>query len=476
MQHGFSVARLGTNTVALRVTDHVMQTHVDSCRVVLTMGQPPVAEIGPDRTVETGWPLDFDGTGSSDDVRVSRYVWNFGDGTTGTGPRPRHIYRSASPTNYTAVLTVYDAVEQASAPRTAQVSVVTGTLPRAETGGPYTAGAGGPPAYFDGSASSDDLDPAVVQGVAKYVWDIDTTVDSDGDGIPDNDVDLIGRRAFHTYADPGTYLCKLTVTDAAGQSHSDTTTVQVMTNLAPHVICVPLHGNPDVPHLVYAGKAVTLKGIARDAGALTYQWDFGDGTTSAVAAVTDQYVIQATHTYIGPPNRSFTARLTVWDAQGLSGSDEYRLVMRPDTASTRAEVAVDEALWWLHKNQNREAGYWNNPTDNRSDYRPAAAAGAVQALLTNGHRPEGDPTEDPYVETVNRGFDYLFSTLQTRAMTSQPYGDPDTNGNGIGLEVYANRGYQQGMVIDAIASTQHMLGMARTGGLPELKVPSTSTS
>ena len=137
--------------------------------------------------------------------------------------------------------------------------------------------------------------------------------------------------------------------------------------------------------------------------------------------------------------------------------------MRPDSASTRAEVAVDEALWWLHKNQNREAGYWNNPTDNRSDYRPAAAAGAVQALLTNGHRPEGDPTEDPYVETVNRGFDYLFSTLQTRAMTPQPYGNPDTNGNGLGLEVYANRGYQQGMIIDVISSTQHMLGMARTG-------------
>jgi len=99
VQHGFSVSRLGTNTIALRVTDHVMQTHIDSCQVVLTMGQPPVAETGPDRTVETGWPLDFDGTGSSDDVGVSRYVWDFGDGTTGAGPRPRHIYRSASPTN-----------------------------------------------------------------------------------------------------------------------------------------------------------------------------------------------------------------------------------------------------------------------------------------------------------------------------------------------------------------------------------------
>ncbi len=148
-----------------------------------------------------------------------------------------------------------------------------------------------------------------------------------------------------------------------------------MTNLAPHVICVPLHGNPDVPHLVYAGKAVTLKGIARDAGALTYQWDFGDGTTSAVAAVTDQYVIQATHTYIGPPNRSFTARLTVGDAQGLSGSDEYRLVMRPDTASTRAEVAVDEALWGCTRIKTARPDIGTiRPTTGRTTVRPRRRA------------------------------------------------------------------------------------------------------
>ncbi|MDD5705829.1 MAG: PKD domain-containing protein [Kiritimatiellae bacterium] len=464
VQHGFAASRLGTNTVALRVTDHVLQQHVDTCLVILTAGAAPVANAGADQTVETGWPLTFDGTGSFDDTGVSRYAWDFGDGATGTGPRPRHIYRSAAPTNYTVVLLVYDAAEQVSAPSTALVSVVTSTTPLAEAGGPYSAGANGPPAYFDGSASSDDIVTNVVQGVAKYLWDIDTATDSDGDGTADNDVDLVGRRPFHVYTNAGEFICKLTVVDAAGQSNADLTTVSVATNLAPHVICVPLHGNPDSPHLVYTGKVVTLKGIVRDAGALTYSWDYGDGVTSAVAAVTDKYAIQATHAYSGPVDRPYIARLTVWDANGLSGSDEYRLIVRPDSQATRADIAADEGLWWLHKNQNRENGYWNNPTEGNTGYRPSAAAGAVQALLTNGHRPEGDPTEDPYVETVNRGFDYLFSILQTRAMSAQPAGDPDTNGNGIGLEVNTtHRGYQQGMTIDTIASTQDMLGMARTG-------------
>ncbi len=464
VQHGFAVSRLGTNTVAVRVTDHVLQQHVDTCRVILSAGEPPVADAGPDLTVETGWPLVFDGTRSHDDMGVSRYEWNFGDGVAGTGPRPRHIYRSSAPTNYTVVLTVYDTTEQVSAPSTTLVSVVTSTVPKAEAGGPYSAGVNGPPAYFDASASSDALDTNVVQGVAKYLWDIDTATDSDGDGTTDNDVDLIGRRAFNVYTNFGTFTCKLTVVDAAGQSDWDLTTVNVASNLAPHVICVPLHGNPDSPHLVYSGKQVTLKGIVRDAGTLTYSWDFGDGTTSAVATVTDKFAIQALHTYSGLPDRPFIARLTVWDANRLAGTDEYKLVMRPDNQATRADIAVDEGLWWLHKNQNRTYGYWNNPTEGNTGYRPSAASGAVQALLTNGHRPEGDPTEDPYVETVNRGFDYLFSLLQTRTMTVQPAGNPDTNGNGIGLEVNTtHRGYQQGMVIDAIASTQYMLGMARTG-------------
>ncbi len=462
LQHGFSVAQLGTNTVALRVTDHVLQQHIDTCLVTLIASAPPVADAGEDQTVEIGWPLTFDGTRSTDDVGVSRYVWDFGDGATGTGPRPRHIYRAF--TNVVITLTVYDAAEQASAVSTARVTVVASTLPEAEAGGPYSAGLNGPPAYFDGSGSTDEGDTNVVQGVAKYLWDIDTSRDSDGDGTADNDIDLVGRRPFNVYTNVGVFAAKLTVFDAAGHSDWDLTTVTVSSNLPPHVICVPLHGNPDSPHLVYPGKQVTLKAIVRDAGTLTYSWDFGDGATSAFATVSDKYAIQATHTYSGPTNKPYTARLTVRDAAGLSGADDYKLIMRPDSQATRADIAVDEGLWWLHKNQERAAGYWKSPADGNAGYRPSAAAGAVQALLTNGHRPEGDPAEDPYVETVNRGFDYLFSTLQTRAMTAQSAGNPDTNGNGIGLEVNTtHRGYQQGMVIDAISSTQDMLGMARTG-------------
>ena len=62
-----------------------------------------------------------------------------------------------------------------------------------------------------------------------------------------------------------------------------------------------------------------------------------------------------------------------------------------------------------------------------------ATASAAQAFLINGHGELGDVREDPYVETVSRGLHTMFTRLATFAIAPQTYGDPDSNGNGIGL-------------------------------------------
>ena len=67
----------------------------------------PVAEAGPDQTAPQDAPVSFDGTTSSDaDGDSLTFAWDFGDGTTGTGPTPTHVY--ADPGLYTATLTVDD--------------------------------------------------------------------------------------------------------------------------------------------------------------------------------------------------------------------------------------------------------------------------------------------------------------------------------------------------------------------------------
>jgi glucose/arabinose dehydrogenase len=57
------------------------------------------------------------------------------------------------------------------------------------------------------------------------------------------------------------------------------------------------------------------KSIDLDGGALTYRWEFGDGTTAAG--------VRVTHAYAGTGTAPVTARLTVTDPQGATGTTTF---------------------------------------------------------------------------------------------------------------------------------------------------------
>jgi len=114
---------------------------------------------------------------------------------------------------------------------------------RIDAGGPYDgAGVGYPdvvPDLFGGYrmfyGGSDGaalrILSAVNQAPTYAEWDFDVDVDTDGDLIPDNDVEATDLLASHTYWDDGVYSAKVCVT-SANETACDVTNTSV-TNLSP---------------------------------------------------------------------------------------------------------------------------------------------------------------------------------------------------------------------------------------------------
>jgi PKD repeat protein len=298
----------GVHPLGLTATDGVRQSDSDATTVSLVAGALPEARPGgPYLPGEAQancnqWTVTLDGTGSSDDVGLCRYEWEFGDGATATGATVTHTY--AGPGPFTVRLTVVDhALQTHSA--TTTVTGVPGASPVARPGGPYTVDEGAArdglwTVAFDGSASSDDV------GLCDFAWDF-------GDGGTGT-----GPTPSHQYALPGVYTVTLTVRDHALQSHSASTTVSVLQNDPPAA-------NPGGPYYVdeheaWQGEwtaAFDGSGSTDDFGLWTYAWTFGDGGTgTGVAPVhlytaRGTYIVSLTVTDHGHQTHTVTTQITV---------------------------------------------------------------------------------------------------------------------------------------------------------------------
>ena len=241
------------------------------------------------------------------------------------------------------------------------------------------------------------------------------------------------------------------------------------------VVCVARRPmQPTYPHDVISGVEALLAGAAHSDGASLreYQWDFGDGTRSLRTAVGDPLSIEARHVYTGAEGQVFRATLTVWDETGASASDDYCVRIRPDSLRSRSLMACDFALWDLHRRMKRyeeggvPVGYWDN---GGNEHRAGITAACIQAFENLGNFPFDDPDESPYVEDVRRGLNQLFLDMKAENIRPQSAGNPDLNGNGIGILCHHEQNLRhlfssQGLAMMALVMSRDPERVAEVGG------------
>jgi PKD repeat protein len=286
---------LGTFAVTLVVSDGAVSSLPVSTTVTIVNILPTVSAGGPYTGVR-GDSVQFYGTADDQDFDPLTYSWTFGDGGTGTGANPNHVYTTFG--TFTARLTVSDGHGTSVATTTVAIA---NQPPVANVGGPYS-GTRGVNIAFTGSGTDPDGDPLT------YRWNF-------GDGGT-----AMGRTPTHKYTTFGTFVVTLVVNDGRADSAPSTTQATVPDRR-------PI-ANANGPYTAYRGVAITFNGAGSldpDGNPLTYLWNFGDGTTGTGKNPTHAYATVGT----------FTARLVVSDGGPQPSLESTAAV----TISNRAPVA-----------------------------------------------------------------------------------------------------------------------------------------
>ena len=191
------------------------------------------------------------------------------------------------------------------------------------------------------------IDPSKTIGkIASFKIDLDSTVDSDGDGNPTNDNDTQdtflerGGSAIYYFflsSNPGRQII-LTVLDTKGQS--DTTSLNVVFGAPPTVSLSSQDTNSpisfiqkDLTAAFHAEAPLTQSGSNQ----LLYEWDFGDQKRSLLT--------QPEHTYAAPG--MYTVGLTIRDIQNgqilFAGTTTVEIAGSPILSSSAQSQASESA-------------------------------------------------------------------------------------------------------------------------------------
>jgi PKD repeat protein len=289
----------GSYDVTLTVTDDSGNAATKTRTVSVSGGSPTASFTYSPSNPSTDETVSFDGSGSSDsDGTITSYEWDFnGDGTTNaTGETATTSYSEDGSKTVTLTLTD-DSGKTDSVRKTVSVA---NDAPTADFS--YSPSNPDTQDTISFTASASDSDGSI----SSYTWDFD-----DG-GTTD---DATGSSTSNSYGDDGSYDVTMTVTDDDGATTTVTKTVQV-DNAGP---TADFTYSPSKPR---AGDTTSFDGSGSsdvDGSIVSYEWDFGDGTTRSGET--------PTHTY--DSKGEYTVTLTVTDDDGATATTSETVKVKP---------------------------------------------------------------------------------------------------------------------------------------------------
>jgi|GEM_PF-7061938 len=177
-----------------------------------------------------------------------------------------------------------------------------------------------------------DIDPETT--LEGRIWDFDTSEDTDGDGISNNDEDSVEENPSHTYDIAGDYEVQLTIKDAQGNEDFVTKRITVESEpLEARLLLTPTPSFDNIVHLqgeraeVRADVSASSGPIVRYVidGNIHYESggddDPGNDTDYDFTEPREGLFIYESHW-----DQPFTIKLTVYDAAGNSDSVAKKIV------------------------------------------------------------------------------------------------------------------------------------------------------
>jgi PKD repeat protein len=388
-----------------------------SAETSFTTVAAPLADFSADRTeVGVGQIVTFTDN-SSGGVAPLGYQWDFGDLSGSTAQNPTHSY--GSPDTYTVTVTVTDSaggtdIEE----KVGYITVVAGLVAdfiadRTEVGVGQTV------TFTNMTSGGSAL-------VNSYEWDFNN------DGTPDSSA----VNPNYAYTSVGTYTVVLTATYLFS-SDTESKTGYITVVYAPVAAF-----SADRTAAVVGQPIIFTNASSGGAGALTYQWDFGDGQTSNEQSPTHAYSAFGT----------YTVKLTVTDSASNTDTEEkagYIIVSNAlvaDFSADKVLAAVDQTIQFTNLSVGGAGGLtyqWDFNNDGIPDSTlqhpsysySAAGTYTVKLTVTDSAANTNTSTKANYI-TIAAGLQADFSADRATVAMGQTIQFTDLSAGGVGTLTY----------------------------------------